>query len=79
MKTERDFTEVQLKANASGSWMNVLTCKSEDCDAVKRACETLANAARGAARGRLKFKLLDAAGGELERLVDWQGWKEARK
>lgn len=75
MKTERDFTEVSLKANASGSWMNVLTCKSEDYDAVKRACETLVKAARS----RLKFKLLDAAGGELEFLDGLKGWKRGRK
>lgn len=76
MKTDRDFTEVSLKANASGSWMNVLTCKSEDCDAVKRACETLVKAARS----RLKFKLLDVAGGELEHLSSsLDGWVGPRK
>lgn len=58
---DADFTKVQLKANASGSWMNVLTCSSEDADKVKEACLVLVKVSRN-----LRFKLLDADGGHLE-------------
>lgn len=59
-----DFSEVKLKCNASGSWMNVLTCKTDDIAPVQQACLVLVKASRL----RLKFKLLDAAGGELANL-----------
>lgn len=75
MKNDPDFSEVKLKCNASGSWMNVLTCKTDDIEAVQQACLTLAKAARS----RLKFTLSDANGGELFKLdsglgpVKWRG------
>lgn len=58
---ERDFSRVTFKVNVSGSWANLVTCDSERIDDVKAACETIAQAGNGA-----KFKILDAAGGELE-------------
>ena len=57
-----DFTKVQLKANASGSWMNVLTCAADDMDQVRMACEVLMKHSTS----RLKFKFIDANGGEIE-------------
>lgn len=62
MKTDPDFEKVTLKLNAAGSWANVGVFRADDYDRVKTACLILAECATG----RLKFKLLDAAGGELE-------------
>ena len=61
---DKDFTEMQLKLNSSGSWSNVLRCGVAREQEVKAACEALVKASIG----RLKFKLLDAAGGELAHL-----------
>lgn len=62
MSTDPDFTKVTLKLNASGSWANVGVFRVDDYDRVKTACLILAESATG----RLKFKLVDAIGGELE-------------
>lgn len=62
MKTDHDFSNVTLKLNASGSWCNVGVFRVDDYDRVKTACLILAETATG----RLKFKLVDADGGELE-------------
>lgn len=56
-----DFTSVAFKINVSGSWASLVTCDTGRIDEVKAACETIANAGKGA-----KFKILDAVGGELE-------------
>lgn len=56
-----DFTRVTFKINVSGSWANLVTCDTDRIDEVKAACEVIANAGNGA-----KFKILDAAGGEIE-------------
>jgi hypothetical protein len=56
-----DFTRVTFKINVSGSWANLVTCDSGRIDEVKAACEIIAKAGNGA-----KFKILDAAGGEIE-------------
>lgn len=56
-----DFSRVTFKVNVSGSWANLVTCDTDKIDAVKAACETIAKAGNGA-----KFKILDAAGGEIE-------------
>lgn len=58
---ERDFGRVAFKVNVSGSWANLVTCDTDRIDEVKAACETIAKAGNGA-----KFKILDAAGGEIE-------------
>lgn len=62
MKADPDFGKVALKLNASGSWCNVGVFRVDDYDRVKTACLILAECATG----RLKFKLVDAEGGELE-------------
>lgn len=62
MSTDPDFSKVKLKLNASGSWCNVCVFRTDDYDRVKTACLILAECATG----RLKFKLVDAVGGELE-------------
>lgn len=59
---DRDFTRVSFKVNVSGSWANLVTCTTDRIDAVKAACVVLDQAGNGA-----KFKILDAAGGEIER------------
>lgn len=56
-----DFSRVAFKINVSGSWATLVTCGTERVDDVKAACEVIANAGNGA-----KFKILDAAGGEIE-------------
>ncbi len=77
--SERDFTQVTLKVNCSGSWANLLVCPSEHYDEVKAACVILATAAGQ----RVKFKALDAAGGLLEeygplRNGGLYGWHEPK-
>jgi hypothetical protein len=62
MKTDPDFSKVTLKLNASGSWCNVGVFRLDDYDRVKTASLILAECTTG----RLKFKLVDAEGGELE-------------
>jgi hypothetical protein len=62
---DRDFSIVRFKVNVSGSWANLVDCKSNDYEAVKAACETLARAHRGA----IRFKALDAAGGVIEQFA----------
>jgi len=62
VNTDPDFEKITLKLNASGSWCNVSRFRADDCDRVKTACMILAETATG----RLKFKLVDAQGGELE-------------
>lgn len=56
-----DFSRVAFKINVSGSWVSLVTCDTDRIDEVKAACETIAKAGKGA-----KFKILDAAGGEIE-------------
>ncbi|MDO8934209.1 MAG: hypothetical protein Q7U97_17605 [Rhodocyclaceae bacterium] len=60
MGKEKDFTRVTFKVNSSGSWANLVTCDAGRYDEVKKACEVIAKA------GHVKFKALDADGGELE-------------
>lgn len=64
MKADPDFEKVTLKLNTSGSWCNAGVFRSDDYDRVKTACLILAETSTC----RMKFKLLDAAGGELELL-----------
>jgi hypothetical protein len=59
-----DFSKVHLKANAYGSWMNVLVCDADRMDKVRAACQVLM---KHSIR-RLKFKFLDANGGEIEEM-----------
>ena len=76
MATDYDFSEVDLKINAAGSWCNVGRFPSDKLDEVKQHCLALA----WAARGSLHFKLVDAVGGTLERLSAKNGkleWNEA--
>ena len=76
MATDPDFTEVDLKINAVGSWCNAGRFPTAKYEEVKAHCLALA----WAARGRLGFKLVDAAGGTLERLSAQNGkleWREA--
>jgi len=61
MIKEKDFSRVSFKVNASGSWANLVTCDTAHYDDVKKACEVIAKAS-----GRIKFKVLDADGGEIE-------------
>lgn len=61
---EPDFTTFELKVNAAGSWAKVGSFNVADEVAVKMACLTLAENCRH----RVKFKTMDADGGELEML-----------
>jgi hypothetical protein len=75
MDFDPDFTEVDLKINAAGSWCNAGRFSTAKYEEVKAHCLALALAARG----RLNFKLVDAAGGTLERLSAKNGeleWRE---
>jgi len=74
MKTDPDFSRCQLKANASGSWMNVCHFKSEQWDEVRAACLVLVKAA---GERKLHFKILDAAGGQLAILGSNREWKDS--
>ena len=58
---DKDFSQIQLKMNSSGSWSNVLRCDGSREQEVKQACETLIKASDC----RLRFKLVDSEGGEL--------------
>lgn len=74
MKADPDFEKVTLKLNASGSWCNAGVFRADDYDRVKTACLILAETSTS----RMKFKLLDAAGGELELLdskLDGVKWR----
>lgn len=75
MSTDPDFGKIKLKLNASGSWANVGVFRVDDYDRVKTACLILAESSTS----RLKFKLVDAVGGELEfmdyRLPDGLRWR----
>jgi len=75
MKADPDFGKVKLKLNASGSWCNVGVFWVDDYDRVKTASLILAECATG----RLKFKLVDSIGGELEfleyKLPDGLKWR----
>lgn len=76
MATDPDFSEVDLKINAAGSWCNAGKFSSDHYDAIKEHCLALGKAASG----KLNFKLVDAAGGTLERLCFRNGefkWHEA--
>lgn len=65
MKTaDREFTCVTFKINTSGSWANLVNCSTDHYDEVKASCERIAKAGMS---GGVKFKILDAAGGEIER------------
>jgi hypothetical protein len=65
MKTcDPDFTRVTFKINTSGSWANLVTCSTDQIDEVKASCEKIAKAG---VNGGAKFKIVDAAGGEIER------------
>lgn len=65
MKTaDRDFTRVTFKINTSGSWANLVTCSTDQIDEVKASCEKISKAGGGVG---VKFKILDAAGSEIER------------
>lgn len=67
-------TTYSLKINAAGSWANVLRCRPEQLPAVRDACEILV----GAAESRIKFKLLDADGIEVEQIDSTRtGWRPA--
>lgn len=61
---DRDFSVITLKANASGSWLTVLRCPVEKETEVRAACLAL----RRAALSSLKFRLVDAEGGDLASL-----------
>lgn len=76
MKGEPDFSMITLKANASGSWLTVLRCEVADEATVREAASVLRNKAVGS----LKFKLVDAEGGEIASLGCKPGardWVEA--
>lgn len=60
MIKERDFSMVTFKLNTAGSWANLVTCDQERYDEVKNACAIIAST------GRVKFKVVDAAGGTVE-------------
>lgn len=62
MSRERDFSTVTFKVNTAGSWANLVGVPTERYDEAKAACTALAKAAGD----RVKFKILDAAGGEIE-------------
>lgn len=64
MSTDSDFSKVQLKCNTRGSWFNVGRFDTNDYDRIKTACVVLSECAVG----RIKFKLIDADGGEIETL-----------
>lgn len=64
MSFDPDFSKFQLKVNAAGSWANVGSFDVGDEEGVKAACLTLAEKSKG----RVKFKTMDAAGGNLEML-----------
>lgn len=64
MSTDSDFSKVQLKCNTAGSWLNVCKFDTNDYDRIKTACVVLSECAVG----RIKFKLMDADGGEIETL-----------
>lgn len=73
MKADPDFTRCQLKANASGSWMNVCHFHTDKWDEVRAACLVLAKAADRT----VTFKILDAAGGQLAILGRDRTWKDS--
>lgn len=62
MIRDRDFSTVTFKVNTAGSWANLVTVPIERYDEAKAACSALADAASG----RVKFKIVDQAGGEIE-------------
>lgn len=59
---EKAFDKAMFKVNVSGSWANLVWCDSSRYEAVKAACETLAQAAGH----DIRFKVIDVAGGLLE-------------
>lgn len=54
-------TQVMIKVNVSGSWANLVWCDAGNFEAVKDACEGLAQAAGHA----IRFRAIDVAGGDL--------------
>lgn len=62
MSRERDFSTVTFKVNTAGSWANLMTVPVEHYEEAKAACTTLA----AAAGNRVKFKIVDQCGGEIE-------------
>jgi hypothetical protein len=75
MKPDPYFSVVDLKINTAGSWCNAGRFSSDHYDEVKAHCLALSKAASG----HLNFKLVDAAGGTLERLSAKNGeleWRE---
>lgn len=79
---ERDFSKVQFKMNAAGSWQNLVKCNADHIEEVKAACLSIAKAAGGS---RLKFKYVDAEGGAIEECswltngIHAYGWHEPRR
>lgn len=75
MNTDPDFEKIRLKLNASGSWVSGGVFRVDDYDRVKTACLILAESSTS----RMKFKLVDAVGGELEfleyKLPDGLKWR----
>lgn len=59
---DRDFSTVTFKVNTAGSWANLVTVPVERYDEAKEACSKLADACCM----RVKFKIVDQAGGEFE-------------
>lgn len=59
---EKIFDKAMFKVNVSGSWANLVWCDASRYEAVKAACETLAQAAGHG----IRFKAIDVAGGDLE-------------
>lgn len=52
---------VMIKVNVSGSWANLVWCDASNYEAVKDACEVLAQAAGHAVR----FRAIDVSGGDI--------------
>lgn len=69
-------TTYSLKINAAGSWANCIQCRPDRLPAVRDACEILSSSAEG----RIKFKLLDPNGVEVELLDSSRtGWRPAAR
>lgn len=73
MNRERDFSRVTFKVNCSGSWANLVACDTKHYDEVKAACAVIAQA------GGVRFKVLDADGGEIECYDRSNGWHAPKR
>ena len=59
---EKDFSQINIRVNTSGSWANLAVVNADDFDKAKDVLTELATLHRGA----IRFKALDAEGGIIE-------------